>query len=117
MLNPVNASQKYASRNATTVNPARLYAVVQRGNHSGIVVRPHKYRNEKYRVARKKADLPIEVELVEIETYIQQGFGVYMSNKSKRYPAGLIRPRSILGRSSAPEARQPGVMADHIGAS
>ena len=74
-----------------------LYAIVQRGQNKGIQVKPHKYLNWKYHVARKKEDRPIEVDLDEIETYIKRGYGVRMSNRLQRHSPGLFMPKSIHG--------------------
>jgi hypothetical protein len=75
----------------------RLYAIVDRGQNKGTRVEPHKYRNGKYKVARRKEDRPIQVEFVEIESYIKRGYGVRMGNKLKRHPPGLFMPKSIQG--------------------
>jgi hypothetical protein len=74
-----------------------LYAIVQRGQDSGIRVEPHKYADGKYHVSRKKEDPPIKVDLDEIESYIRRGYGVRMGNRLKRHPPGLFMPESIYG--------------------
>ena len=74
-----------------------ISAIVQRGQNRGIRVTPHKYSNGKYHVARKKEDLPIEVDYDEIESYLKRGYGVRMSNKLKQHRPGLFIPASIDG--------------------
>ena len=74
-----------------------LYAIVEREQNTGIQVTPHKYSNGKYHVAKKKGDKPVEVNLNEIESFVKRGFGVRMSNNSKRHPPGLFRAMSIRG--------------------
>jgi hypothetical protein len=84
-------------RGSVKLSMLQLYAIVDRGQNKGIRVEPHKYRNGKYKVARRKDDRPIQVELVEIESYIKRGYGVRMGNKLKRHPPGLFMPKSIHG--------------------
>jgi hypothetical protein len=74
-----------------------LYAEVRRGKNTGIRVTPHKYRNGKYRVATKKEEPYVEVDLDEIVSWIKRGYGVRMSSRLDRHPPGLIRPQSIRG--------------------
>ena len=74
-----------------------ISAIVQRGQNRGIRVTPHKYANGKYHVAKKKEDLPIEVDYGEIKSYLAKGYGVRMSNKLKKHPPGLFMSASIDG--------------------
>lgn len=76
---------------------SKLYAIVQRGQNSGIRVEPHKYADGKYHVARKKEDRPIKVDFEEIESYIRRDYGVRMGNRLMRHPPGLFMPKSIRG--------------------
>jgi hypothetical protein len=75
-----------------------LYAIVKRGKNKGIIVTPHEYENGKYRVARRKEDIPLEVDQHELEPSLGRGLGIRMSNKDANHPPGLFRPKSILGR-------------------
>ena len=45
-----------------------LYAIVKRGQNKGIVVKPHKYEDGRYHVAKKKEDIPIPVNLDELDS-------------------------------------------------
>jgi hypothetical protein len=74
-----------------------LYAIVRRGDNSGIVVKPHRYADGTYHVAKKKEDTPIKVKLDEIVLYVRRGYGVRMGNKQKKHPPGLFMPESIDG--------------------
>ena len=74
-----------------------LYAEVLRGQNVGIRLTPHKYRNGKYRVARKKGGPYTDVDFDEIVSWIQRGHGVRMSNKQQKHPPGLISAESIKG--------------------
>jgi hypothetical protein len=71
-----------------------LYALVKRGKNQGIIVKPHKYEDGKYHVAKKKEDTPIAVNLDELESYIQRRYGVRMGNKLLKHPPGLFMPKS-----------------------
>jgi hypothetical protein len=75
-----------------------LHSVVKRGQNKGIIVKPHKYEDGRYRVAKKKEDIPIHVSLDELESYVARGYGVRMGNKQMKHPPGLFMPNSILGR-------------------
>jgi hypothetical protein len=74
-----------------------LYAEVKRGQNVGIRLTPHKYRNGKYRVARKKGGPYTDVGFEEIVSWIRRGYGVRMSNKLQEHPPGLIRAESVQG--------------------
>ena len=63
-----------------------LYALVKRAKNQSIIVKPHKYEDGKYHVAKKKEDTPIAVNLDELESYIQRGYGVRMGNKLLKHP-------------------------------
>jgi hypothetical protein len=78
-------------------NRANLYAIVQRGQNSGICVEPHMYADGKYHVARRKEDRPVRVDLGEIKSYIRRDYGARMGNRLKRHPPGLFMPKSIYG--------------------
>lgn len=76
---------------------AYLYAIVKRGGNVGITVTPHEYANGKYHVARRKEDMPIEVDYAEIPDYVRRGYGVRMG--AEGHPPGLFMPESIRGLS------------------
>ena len=71
-----------------------LYAIVKRGQNKGIVVKPHKYGDGRYHVAKTKEDIPIPANLDELDSYIGRGFGVRMGDKQLKR-ALLASPRSF----------------------
>jgi hypothetical protein len=74
-----------------------LYAEVKRGQNIGIRLTPHKYRNGKYHVAKKKGGPYFDVDFDDIASWVRRGYGVRMSNKPQKHPPGLIMPESIQG--------------------
>ena len=74
-----------------------LFAIVWRGKNIGLRLTPHKYKNGIYHVARKKGGPYFDVDLDEIPSWIERGYGLRMSNTSENHPPGLIMPQSIRG--------------------
>jgi len=75
-----------------------LYAIVKRGNNTGIEVEPTRYRDGKYRVAKRKEGPWKMADLHELPSYVRRGYGIRMGNKKEKHSAGLFMPRSILTR-------------------
>jgi hypothetical protein len=73
-----------------------LYAIVWRGKDINIQLAPHKYGDGKYHMAKRKGEY-IHVDFDKIIPRIREGYGLRMSDPSKKHPPGLIMPQSIQG--------------------
>jgi hypothetical protein len=97
-----------------TAEHGTLYAIVKRGQNKGIVVKPHKYEDGRYHVAKKKEDIPIPVNLDELDSYIGRGLGVRMGNKQLKPPPGLFMPKlSWVVRGDDGRAYGKGLFTEH----
>ncbi len=75
-----------------------LYAEVRCGKDTGISLTPHRFRDGRFAVARKKGEdykfLDTEEEVV---SHLAQGYLLRMSNRKERHAPSLIAPDSIYG--------------------
>jgi hypothetical protein len=79
-----------------------MYFTVRRGENKGTRLRPHLFRDRTYHVLRKKGDVPTPVKNEsDLESWVERGYCVRMSNKEEKHSPNLIAPGSIEGRKKA----------------
>jgi hypothetical protein len=75
-----------------------LYAKVRRGADKGIDLTPHRFRDSRVGVTKKKGEPYVFLETEEeIIPYLAAGYLLRMSNKREGHSPSLIAPRSIHG--------------------
>ena len=75
-----------------------LYAKVRRGADRAIDLTPHRFRDRRFGVTKKKGEPYIFLDTEEqIVPYLAAGYLLRMSNKRERHSPSLIAPNSIHG--------------------
>jgi hypothetical protein len=78
-----------------------LFATVSRGKNLGTRLRPHRFKDNRYRVQLGKTGPYIPLtDYREIPSYLANGYSLLMSNKADRRLPTPIKPQSIRGWST-----------------
>jgi hypothetical protein len=78
-----------------------LYTEVKRGADKGIRLTPHRFKDGRFAVTKKKGDAYIFLDSEEqVIHHLTSGYLLRMSNKKERHAPSLIAPSSIQGWAS-----------------
>lgn len=76
-----------------------MHFTVRWGKNKGIQLHPHRFRDGAFHVMRKKGDTPTSVKSEgDLESWVERGYCLRMSNKKENHSPSLIAPNSIEGR-------------------
>jgi hypothetical protein len=79
-----------------------LFFIVSRGNNAGIRLTPHRFKDGTYHVLRRKGEPAVLVKNEEdLQSYLDRGYLLRMSNKSEDHRPSGISPGSIQGQKKA----------------
>jgi hypothetical protein len=75
-----------------------LFAIVRRGQKSGIRLYPHRFEDNRFGVSltRRGPYIPLADDR-DIPEYLANGYSLHMSNKEEGHRPTLIKPKSIQG--------------------